>query len=204
MDIGDWLRNLGLPQYEAAFREHAIEIDVLSELSEGDLKALGLPLGHRKRLLKAISVLGAIEQKPSEAESELRRMIDHIPVLVAAYRADGSRLSVNQQVAPIAMHPDDVASADGTWGACVASGEPFELEIRLRMADGPYRWHLNRRVPLRDENGKIIRWYGVGYDIEDRKRVEEKLRRSEAFLAKAQRLSLTGSFSFNSATGEFM
>jgi len=122
VDIGDWLRNLGLPQYEAAFREHAIEIDVLSELSEGDLEALGLPLGHRKRLLKAISVLGAIEQKPSEAESELQRMIDHIPVLVAAYRADGSRLYVNQRVrestdrtvvadwelAPIAMHPDDV------------------------------------------------------------------------------------------------
>src|SRR6516165_7771181 len=153
MDIGDWLRNLGLPQYEAAFREHAIEIDVLSELSEGDLEALGLPLGHRKRLLKAISVLGAIDQKPSEAESELRRMIDHIPVLLAAYRADGSRLYVNQRVrestdrtvvadwelAPIAMHPDDVALADGTWRACVASGEPFELEIRLRMADGVYR-----------------------------------------------------------------
>ena len=51
MDVGDWLRSLGLPQYEAAFRAHAIEIDVLSELSEGDLESLGVPLGHRKRLL---------------------------------------------------------------------------------------------------------------------------------------------------------
>jgi len=58
-------------------------------------------------------------------------------------------------------------------------------------------------VPLRDEAGKIIRWYGIGYDIEDRKRADEELRRSEAFLAKAQRLSLTGSFSFHSATEEF-
>src|SRR5215468_80484 len=98
----------------------AIEIDVLSELSEGDLESLGVPLGHRKRLLKAISVLGAIEQKHSEAERELQRMIDHIPVLAAAYRADGTRLYINQrvrestdrtagadwQLAPIAMHPD--------------------------------------------------------------------------------------------------
>ena len=217
VDVGDWLRSLGLPQYEAAFRAHAIEIDVLSELSEGDLESLGVPLGHRKRLLKAISVLGAIEQKHLEAERELQRMIDHIPVLAAAYRADGTRLYINQrarestdrtagadwQLAPIAMHPDDVALADSTWRGCVASGEPFELEMRLRMADGTYRWHLNRRVPLRDTTGKVIRWYGVGYDIEDRKRAEEKLRQSEAFLAKAQRLSLTGSFSFYSATGEF-
>jgi len=46
--------------------------------------------------------------------------------------------------------------------------------MRLRMADGTYRWHLNRRVPLRDMTGKVIRWYGVGYDIEDRKRAEDR------------------------------
>ena len=59
MDVGDWLRNLGLPQYKAVFRENAIDSDVLPELSEGDLEKLGLPLGHRKRLLKAISALGS-------------------------------------------------------------------------------------------------------------------------------------------------
>jgi class 3 adenylate cyclase/predicted ATPase len=59
VDVGDWLRSLGLPQYEAAFRENAIDSDVLPELSEGDLEKLGLPLGHRKRLLKAISALGS-------------------------------------------------------------------------------------------------------------------------------------------------
>ena len=158
------------------------------------------------------------EQKAIEAERELQRTIDHIPVLVATYRPDGSRLYINKrmreftdrtaakdgQLLPIAIHPDDVELADGKWRACVASGKPFELEFRLRTTDGTYRWHLIHRVPLRDEAGKIIRWYGIGYDIEDRKRAEEKLRRSEAFLAKAQRLSLTGSFFFNSATGEFM
>ena len=59
MDIGGWLRGLGLGQYEAAFRENEIDADVLSDLTEIDLEKLGLPLGHRKRLLKAIANLTA-------------------------------------------------------------------------------------------------------------------------------------------------
>jgi PAS domain S-box-containing protein len=154
------------------------------------------------------------EQKAAEAERELQRTIDHIPVLVATYRADGSRLYINKRVREYTdrtaaedwertVHPDDIELAESKWRACVARGEQLELEFRVRMADGTYRWHFTRRVPLRDAVGKIIRWYGIGYDIEDRKRAEEELRRSEAFLAKAQRLSLTGSFSFHSATEEF-
>jgi class 3 adenylate cyclase len=58
MDVGDWLRSIGLAQYEPMFRDHAIDSEVLSELSEGDLEKLGVRLGHRKRLLKAIAALG--------------------------------------------------------------------------------------------------------------------------------------------------
>ena len=58
MDLGGWLRGLGLGQYEAAFRESEIDADVLPELTEVDLEKLGIPLGHRKRLLKAIRSLG--------------------------------------------------------------------------------------------------------------------------------------------------
>ena len=54
MDVGGWLRNLGLGQYESAFIENAIDTDVLPELTEGDLEKLGIPLGDRKRLIKAI------------------------------------------------------------------------------------------------------------------------------------------------------
>jgi SAM domain (Sterile alpha motif) len=57
MDLGGWLRSLGLDQYEAVFRENSIDSDVLSELSEGDLEKLGIPLGDRKRLIKAIRAL---------------------------------------------------------------------------------------------------------------------------------------------------
>src|SRR5450432_3269785 len=61
MDVGDWLRGLGLGQYEALFRENEIDAEVLPELTESDFEKIGVPLGHRKRLLKAISSLGAPE-----------------------------------------------------------------------------------------------------------------------------------------------
>ena len=62
MDIGGWLRGLGLGQYEATFRESEIDAEVLPELTESDLSQLGVPLGHRKRLLKAIAALGEAEK----------------------------------------------------------------------------------------------------------------------------------------------
>ena len=79
----------------------------------------------------------------------------------------------------------------------IAAGSPLECETRLRSADGEYRWFLVRAVPLRDEIGNILKWYGVLTDIEDRKQAEQALRRSEAYLAEAQRLSHTGSFVYD-------
>ena len=72
MDIGGWLRGLGLGQYEAMFRESEIDADVLPELTESDLTQLGVPLGHRKRLLKAIAALGVAEKAPATASTPLR------------------------------------------------------------------------------------------------------------------------------------
>jgi class 3 adenylate cyclase/tetratricopeptide (TPR) repeat protein len=71
MDIGGWLRGLGLSQYEATFRESEIDAEVLPELTESDLSQLGVPLGHRKRLLKAIAALGAAEKAPATVSGPL-------------------------------------------------------------------------------------------------------------------------------------
>ena len=60
------------------------------------------------------------------------------------------------------------------WLADMAAGEPSEDEMRLRRADGEYRWFLVRAVPLRDEQGNLVKWYGVTIDIEDRKRAESQ------------------------------
>ena len=85
-----------------------------------------------------------------------------------------------------AVHPEDVERYVEAWHASLARGEPFEGEVRLRAADGAYRWFLARGRPLRDEEGQILRWYGVLTDIEDRKRAEEELRASEEALRNAQ------------------
>jgi formate hydrogenlyase transcriptional activator len=79
-------------------------------------------------------------------------------------------------------HPDDLERHNAKWLACVASGEPFEDEVRFRRADGQYRWYLQRGIPLRGEAGNIVKWYGVVTDIEDRKQAEDKIREQETEL----------------------
>jgi PAS domain S-box-containing protein len=73
----------------------------------------------------------------------------------------------------------------------------MESEARVRRADGEYCWWFIRNVPLRDETGKLVRWYGTAIDIEDRKRAEQALKRSEAYLAEAQKLTKTGSWAWD-------
>jgi len=101
-----------------------------------------------------------------------------------------------------AIHPEDVEGFVDKWRAALASGEPFEAESRVRRADGEYRWFLQRNVPFRDETGKIVKWYGTGVNISERKIAEEAIRRGEAFLAEGQRLSHTGSWGWNASTGK--
>ena len=163
------------------------------------------------------AVTDVSEQRRAEAlireqEAQLREVIDTIPAAVWSALPDGSNSYANkrnieycgltrEQLAgsgwEAGFHPDDLERHKAKWFACVARGEPCEDEVRFRRADGQYRWHLQRGVPLRDEAGNIVKWYGVLTDIEDRKRAEESLRISEAYLAEAQRLSRTGSWAWS-------
>src|SRR5277367_5158275 len=103
-----------------------------------------------------------------------------------------------------AIHPEDLPSLESHWRSVIASGKPGETEARLRRFDGVYRCFLSRSVPHYDSFGVLIKWYGETIDIDDLKRTEARLRHSEAFLTEAQRLSLTGSFGWNVATGELV
>ena len=91
-----------------------------------------------------------------------------------------------------------------TWQTFLASGKTGEAEARLRRHDGEYRWFLFRASPLHDENGNIVKWYGVNTDIEDRKRAEAELRRSETLLAEGQRISSTGTYAWSGDQTERM
>jgi PAS domain S-box-containing protein len=131
------------------------------------------------------------EQARQEGETALRDVTEIIPAMAWTTLRDGSNASVNRRWMEYtglsaedsagsgwqrAVHPDDVERHVRKWRASVASGEPFEDEARLRRdADGEYRWFLVRSVPLRDEQGDILKWYAILTDIEDRKRAEALL-----------------------------
>src|SRR6266851_1474124 len=137
-------------------------------------------------------------------EKKLRDVVETIPTFAWTALPDGSvdfvnchwqrytGLSTEKTVGSgweTAVHPEDVKRYAEKWRAAVASGEPFENEVRFRnAADAQYRWFLTRAVPLRDARGKILKWYGTSTDIEDRKRAEQL----QADLTHAGRVSTMG------------
>lgn len=137
------------------------------------------------------------------SEDHLRLVIDTIPTMAWSVRPDGvvdflnqrwmdyTGLSLEQYIedptGPI--HPEDTPRVIERWRVEMAVGEPYEDEMRLRRADGEYRWFLVRTAPLRDEQGRIVKWYGASIDIEDRKKAGEKLKAtSEQLRALSARL----------------
>jgi PAS domain S-box-containing protein len=158
-----------------------------------------------------------------KSEKELRDAINTIPAIVWSALPDGSNVYVNRRFLEYsglsaeqtagsgrraAIHPDDLERNLGKWMEAVATGKPNENELRIRRSDGQYRWHLDRGVPLRDEDGNIVKWYGVVTDIEDRKRAEEALQltshdlqESKAKLEEAQRITHVGYWEWDILTG---
>ena len=160
-------------------------------------------LDSRRQVLERIAggvplAIDAIEAKRSEDalrknEDVLRMVIDTIPAMAWSVLPDGvvdflnqrwldyAGLSLEQYVKePMqVIHPQDVPKVLEKWVVDMAAGKPYEDEMRLRRADGEYHWFLIRTVPLRDQQGNIVKWYGTSTDIEDRKRAEDALRASE-------------------------
>jgi formate hydrogenlyase transcriptional activator len=137
------------------------------------------------------------EQRLKQQETELRQVVDLAPQLIAVFGPERERLYLNQmsldyfgmtldqwrQTSPSnEVHPDDTERLGSQWSRAIASGSAFEIEIRLRRNDGVYRWFLSRHNPVRDDQGKVLRWYAACADIEDRKRAEENLLRENSAL----------------------
>ena len=129
-----------------------------------------------------------------KSESKLRQVIDTIPALAWCNLPDGSNEFLNKRwheytgLSPeesrgwgwqTAIHPEDRDPLLEKWRRLLVIGEPGEMEARLRRHDGVFRWFLMRVEPLRDETGKIIRWYGTCTDIQALKETEAKLREDE-------------------------
>lgn len=136
-------------------------------------------------------------------ERKLREAVETMPALAFTAMPDGERTFVNSRWVEYTgltakeakgwgwqavVHPDDLSRALKTWQESLASGNTLEYEARFRGADGDYRWFQTRAVPVLDKRGKIIKWYGVINDIEDRKRAEQL----HADLAHVNRVSTMG------------
>jgi PAS domain S-box-containing protein len=179
------------------------------------IELVGTHVDVSEQHLAKVTLLEAFD-KIKKSEDRLRLVIDTIPTLVWRAGPEGIPDFLNQPALdytgltldqaetgwPRAFHPDDKKAMLQKWSAIRESGMRGGLEARLRRFDGEYRWFLFQADPLRDEAGNIVKWYGSSTDIEDRKRAEERLRRNEAKLAEAQRVSQTGSFVWNISTGE--
>ncbi|MGM3308741.1 PAS domain S-box protein [Anabaena sp. WFMT] len=155
---------------------------------------LGIALieGREQDGYSACFVLDLTERKQAEealrqSEESYRYLSDAIPQLVWIANTEGECVHVNQQWLEYTgqrietvmgfgwakyVHPDDLQITMQALLKGVQTGEPYECEKRLRRYDGVYRWHLVRGVPIKNELGQIVKWFGTSTDIEDRKQLE--------------------------------
>lgn len=159
------------------------------------------------------------EQALAESERDLKAAIDQFPAMLWFTDGQGNKEMLNQHfwdftgLSPddpsptgwyAAFHPDELPSVGKKFQALLETGKVGDVEARLRRFDGVYRLFLLRSFPSRDATGRIVRWYGVGTDIEDRKRAEADLQRALRDLNEAQKLSRTGSYANDYASGEHL
>ena len=159
-----------------------------------------------------IEELKCAEEGLRESEYKLRQIIETVPGLLWSAGPDGELTQINQRVLDYCgmrfedfkhrgwetfLHPDDFPETAKAFSHALQTGTSYQAVHRLRRADGEYRWHHTRGEPLRDRQGSIIQWYGLSVDIDEAKKAEDRLRRSEAHLAEAQRLSHTGTSVYN-------
>jgi PAS domain S-box-containing protein len=170
-------------------------------------EVLRTEVAERRRAEEALAV----------GKRNLRLIVDGIPGFVALLTPAGEVELVNPQLVEYCgraleelrlwgtsdtVHAEDRPRVVQLFARSITSGNPYDFETRLRRFDGVYRWFQVRGLPVRDADGRILRWCSLLTDIDERKRAEDALKRSEAFLAEGQRLSRIGSFSWRMETGE--
>ena len=155
------------------------------------------------------------EEALRESERQLRQLVDNVPGMIAVADSQGHSEYVNKRALDYldtnaegfrdrpmdTVHPDDQELLRTVWMRCNATGQPMDFVHRVRRFDGVYRWVHVRGEPLRDDQGRIVRWYYVFTDIDDQRRAEEALRESERELRQIID-SVPGMITVASSTGQ--
>src|SRR6266704_1398609 len=162
---------------------------------EGSSVQSNLSIGR----LRGCMMRGMASPRQESDSLDVQVLVDSIPALIHTARPDGYLDYFNKPWLEYlgvtldkvtgwnwtaVVHPEDVEGIVAKWRACLATGEVFEYETRVRRANGEYRWMFHRKVPLRDANGNIVKWYGSSLDIEERKAAEQRIREQETELRK--------------------
>jgi PAS domain S-box-containing protein len=148
------------------------------------------------------------EEKLRESELHLRQMTETIPEMLWSATPEGAIDYCNARVLNYTgfsaeeimgggwaklLHPDDLDRTDRVWKSCVKSGDPYRVEIRtFHAADHTYRWCVTSALPLLDQKGRILKWYGTVVDMHDWKQAQEELRNTQAVLAHMTRVMTMG------------
>lgn len=177
--------------------------------AEDDLRRLNAELEQRvaqrsaelnasnEQLRSEIAERIRTEEALRESEARIRQLANSMPQLVWSADPDGGVNYYNDrhqeldgislhadgdwQWEPV-LHPDDQDLTSAAWQRAVESGQPYEIEHRVRTQFGNFRWHLSRAVPVRGDSGQVVQWYGSATDIHEQKEIERKLREREAEL----------------------
>jgi len=151
----------------------------------------------------------SLEKQVRIRTEELSSIIETIPGLVWCAAPDGELNYLNRRILEYTatnaddwarlgwtcfLHPDDVEPTVRAWSNAVATGQPYDNQIRLRRSDGVYRWFSVHGQAARDSDDRVTRWYGLFIDICDRKTAEEALRNSQTQLSRATRTATVGEF----------
>ena len=163
----------------------ALQRDGLTLLAD----QLGAQIVRRRVASEARATTAAVLDRGALDNEHVRQMIDAIPQMVWSTRPDGHHDYFNARWYEVTgtppgstdgegwadvFHPDDQPGTWAKWERSLATGDPYEVEYRLRRRDGRYAWVLGRALPLRDASGRIVRWFGTCTDIDERKRLAEE------------------------------
>ncbi|MFL6439195.1 MAG: PAS domain S-box protein [Terriglobales bacterium] len=158
--------------------------------------------------IRDISKRKRAEEKLRASERTLRELTETIPQMLWSADVDGAVEYCNQRVLDYtglsaeqvrgagwrkSVHPDDIEKMVEAWMAAVSTGEPFQYEFRsLHAADSAYRWCISSAVPLRDQEGRVLKWFGTVVDLHERKEAEQALQMAQVELARVSRLTTMG------------